>query len=87
MKFLDSFRFLGESLDKLSSGLKEYKFIGGELLIKKLDYPYELSISLEDYDNILLKDKNEDDFFSELKDSKPSIEEINRTFETIKIII
>ena len=40
--------------------------------------------SLEDYDNKLLKNINEDDFFSVLKDSKPSNEEIYRTFDIIK---
>ena len=68
MRFLDSYRFLTENLDKLSSGLNEFNFIDDKMLTIKLAYPYDLPKFLEDHDNILLKDLNEDDFFSILKD-------------------
>ena len=54
------------------------------MLTKKLAHPYDLPKSLEDYDNKLFKNINEDDFFSVLKDSKPSNEDINRTFYFIE---
>ena len=92
IRFIDSYRFLSESLDKLVKNLDEddFKILKKEFpdkwqyLNKKLAYPYQYFNSIDDYkkhvDNL-----NKEDFFSKLKDECPDDEEIERTKENIKV--
>ena len=92
IRFIDSYRFLSESLDKLVKNLDEndFKILKKEFpdkwqyLNKKLAYPYEYFNSINDYQkpvNILKKE----DFFSKLKNEYPDDDEIERTKEIIKL--
>ena len=92
IRFIDSYRFLSESLDKLVKNLDEddFKILKEEFpdkwqyLNKKLAYPYEYFNSIDDYkkpvDNL-----EKEDFFSKLKNDYPNDEEIERTKEIIKL--
>ena len=92
IRFIDSYRFLSESLDKLVKNLDEddFKILKKEFpdkwqyLNKKLAYPYENFNSIDDYKkpvDILIKE----DFFSKLKNDYPDDDEIQRTKEIIKL--
>ena len=62
------------------SCLKKNK-MGDELFRKKLAYPYEKYKSIEEYDKPL--DLKDEDYFSTLKQSSPSKEQIERTREIV----
>ena len=74
IRFVDSYRFLSESLEKLVENLVEHDFKilkkefpdKWQYLNKKLAYPYEYFNSIEDYQKYVDKLKKED-FFSNLK--------------------
>ena len=74
IRFIDSYRFLSESLDKLVKNLDgdEFKILKKEFpdkwqyLNKKLAYPYEYFNSIEDYKKPVNNLKKED-FSSKLK--------------------
>ena len=91
IRFIDSYRFLSESLDKLVKNLDEdaFKILKREFpdkwqyLNKKLAYPYEYFNSIDDYKKPVDNLKKED-FFSKLKDDYPDDDEIERTKEIIK---
>ena len=86
IRFIDSYGFLSESLDKLVKNLDEddFKILKKEFpdkwqyLNKKLAYPYEYFNSIEDYqkpvDNLM-----KEDFFSKLKNECPEDDKIERT--------
>ena len=90
--FIDSYRFLSESLDKLVKNLDvdDFKILKKEFpdkwqyLNKKLAYPYQYFISIDDYkkpvDNL-----NKEDFSNKLKNDYPDDGEIERTKEIIKL--
>ena len=92
IRFIDSYRFLSSSLDKIVKNLDEddfeilkKEFPGKwQLLNKKLAYPYEYFNSIEDYqkpvDNL-----KKDDFFTRLKNDYPDDKEIERTKLIIKL--
>ena len=90
--FIDSYRFLSESLDKLVKNLDQddFKILKKEFpdkwqyLNKKLAYPYEYFNSIDDYKKPVDKLEKED-FFSKLKNEYPSEDEIKRTKEIIKL--
>ena len=92
IRFIDSYRFLSESLDKLVKNLDEddFEILKKEFpdkwqyLNKKLAYPYEYFNSIEDYDKPVDKLENKD-FFSKLKNKCPDDKEIDRTREIIKL--
>ena len=90
--FIDSYRFLSDSLDKLVKNLDEDDFEilkkefpdKWQFLNKKLAYPYEYFNSIDDYKKPvdILKKEN---FFSKLKNDYPDDDEIERTKEIIKL--
>ena len=85
LRFLDSYRFLSSSLDKLVKSLDlpvmhENGFMN-KVFKKKLAYPYEY-LTLTNFQEPLNLTK--EDFWSSLKQSYPSDEEINRTLEIIE---
>ena len=92
IRFIDSYRFLSESLDKLVKNLDEddFKILKKEFpdkwhyLNKNLAYPYDNFNSIDDYkkpaDN--LKRQN---FFSKIKNDYPDDDEIERKKEIIKL--
>ena len=92
IRFLDSYKFLSDGLDKLVKNLDEddFKILIKEFpdnwrfLNKKLAYPFEYFNSVDDYKKSVdnLRKKN---FFSNLKNKCPDDEEIQRTIEIIKI--
>ena len=90
--FIDSYRFLSESLDKLVKNLDkdDFEILKKEFsdkwqyLNKNLAYPYEYFNSIDDYEKPVDNLKNED-FFSKLKNDYPDDEEIERTKEIIKL--
>ena len=92
IRFIDSYRFLSESLDKLVKNLDEddFKILKKEFpdkwqcLIKKLAYPYQYFNSINDYQKPFDKLK-EEDFFSNIKNDYPDDDEIERTKEIIKL--
>ena len=92
VRFIDSCRFLSESLDKLVKNLDVYDFKilkkefpdKWQYLNKKLAYPYEYFNSINDYKKPVNELKKED-FFSKLKNDYPDDEEIERTKEIIKL--
>ena len=92
IRFIDSYRFLSDSLDKLVKKLDEddFKILKKEIpdkwqyLNKKLAYPYEYFISIDDYQKPVDNLKKED-FISKLKNDYPGDEEIERTKEIIKL--
>ena len=91
IRFIDSYRFLSESLDKLVKKLDEDDFMilkkefpdKWQYLNEKLAYPYEYFNSIEDYQKPVDNLKNED-FFSKLKNDYPDDEERERTKQIIK---
>ena len=92
IRFIDSYRFLSESLDKLVKNLDEddFKILKKEFpdkwqyLNKKLAYTYQYFNSIDDYQKPVDNLKKED-FFSKLKNDYPDDEEIERTKEIIKL--
>ena len=92
IRFIDSYRFLSESLDKLVKNLDEVdlKILKKrfpdkwQYLNKKLAYPYEYFNNIDDYKKPVDNLKKED-FFSKLKNDYPDDEEIERTKEIIEI--
>ena len=91
-RFIDSYCFLSESLDKLVKNLNEddFKFLKKEFpdkcqnLNKKLAYPYENFNTIDDYKKSVENLKKED-FFSKLKNIYPDDDEIEQTKEIIKL--
>ena len=90
LRFLDSYRFLNSSLDKLmksmQSGANNFPIMtlegmSDELFKKKLAYPYEY-LNLSNIQEPL--NLSPEDFWSTLKQTTPSLEEINRRQEIIK---
>ena len=92
IRFIDSYRFLSESLDKLVKNLDEndFKILKKEFpdkwqfLNKKIGYPYEYFNSINDYPKRVDNLKKED-FFSKIKIDYPDDEEIERTKGIIKL--
>ena len=92
IRFIDSYRFLSESLDKIVKNLDEdeFKILKKEFpdkwqyLNKKLAYPYEYFNSIDDYKKPVDNLKREN-FFSKLKNDYPDDDEIERTKEIIKL--
>ena len=91
IRFIDSYRFLSESLDKLVQNLDVDDFIilkkefpdKWQSFNKKLAYPYENFNHIDDYKkpvNILEKEN----FFSKLKNGYPDDSERERTKEIIE---
>ena len=86
LRFLDSYRFLQSSLDKLAQSLNDFPIMKSQqlddsLLLKKLAYAYEY-FSESNFDQPL--DLKKEHFYSTLKQSYPPQQEIDRTFEIIK---
>ena len=82
LKFLDSYRFLDASLDKLSMTLSSFPSLDAngkedDLFKRKLAYPYEKGNNIESYYKPLKLGR--EDYFSTLKQSYPNFEEIIRT--------
>ena len=82
LKFLDSYRFLDASLDKLSLMLTSFPSLDAngmedDLFKRKLAYPYEKGNNIESYYKPLKLGR--EDYFSILKQSYPGFEEIIRT--------
>ena len=82
LKFLDSYRFLDASLDKLSLTLTSFPSLDkngmeDDLFKRKLAYPYEKGNYIESYYKPLKLGR--EDYFSTLKQSYPVFEEIIRT--------
>ena len=92
IRFIDSYRFLSVSLDKLVKYLDEgdFKILKKEFsdkwqyLNKKLAYPYQYFNSIDDYQKHAGNLKKED-FCSKLKNDYPDDDEIERTKEIIKL--
>ena len=92
IRFIDSYRFLSESLDKLVKNLDEadFKILKKEFpdkyqyINKKLAYPYQYFNSIDDYKKPVDNLKKEY-FFSKLKNDYPDDDEIERTKEIIKL--
>ena len=92
IRFIDCYRFLSESLDKLVKNLDEddFKILKKEFpdkwqyLNKKLAYPYEYFNNINDYKKSVDNLKKED-FFSKLKNDYPDNEEIERTKEITEL--
>ena len=82
LKFLDSYRFLDASLDKLSRTIKCFPSLDAngmedELLKRKLAYPYEKCKTIESYYKPFKLGR--EDYYSTLQQSYPDFEEIIRT--------
>ena len=82
LKFLDSYRFLDASLDKLSTTLKSFPSLDAngmedELFKRKVAYAYEKGKNIESYYKSLKLGR--EDYFSTVKQSYPDFEEIIRT--------
>ena len=82
LKFLDSYRFLDASLDKLSLTLTSFPSLDAngmedDFFKRKLAYPYEKGNNIESYYKPLKLGR--EDYFSILKQSYPGFEEIIRT--------
>ena len=92
IRFIDSYRFLSESLDKLVKNLDEddFKILKKEFpdkwqyLNKKLAYPYQYFNSIDYYQKPVDNIKKED-FFSKLKSDYPDDDEIERKKQIIKL--
>ena len=85
LRFLDSYRFLSSSLDKLVKSLDNFPIMklegmSDDLFKKKLAYPYEY-FNLDNFDEPLNLTK--DDYWSTLTQSYPSDDDIKRTQELI----
>ena len=81
-KFLDSYRFLDASLDKLPLTLTSFPSLDkngmeDDLFKRKLAYPYEKGKTIESYYKPLKLGR--EDYFSTLKQLYPDFEEIIRT--------
>ena len=91
-RFVDSYRFLSESLDKLVKKLDVDDFSilkkdfpdKWQYLNKKIAYPYQYFNSIDDYQKPVDNLKKED-FFSKLKIKCPDDEEIERTKGIIEV--
>ena len=86
LRFLDSYRFLQSSLQKLAESLSDFPILKknnfyDELLIHKLAYPYEY-FNPTNFEKPL--DLKKEHFYSTLKQEYPPQQEIDRTFEIIK---
>ena len=87
LQFIDSFQFMSQSLDKLSSNLPENRFIytGGEidgdleLMKKKGVYPYDYMDSFDRFNETELPKRK--DFYSLLNDTYISEEEYQHARE------
>ena len=82
LKFLDSYRFLDASLDKLSTTLTSFPSLDSngmedDLFKRKLAHPYGKGKTIESFYKPLKL--GGDDYFSTLKQSYPYFEEIIRT--------
>ena len=82
LKFLDSYRFLDASVDKLYTTLKSFPSLGAigmvnDLFKRKLAYPYEKGNTIESFYKPLKLGR--EDYFSTSKQSYPDFEEILRT--------
>ena len=92
IRFIDSYRFLSESLDKLVKNLDDddFKILKKEFpdkyqyINKKLAYPYQYFNSIDDYKKPVDNLKKED-FFCKLKNDYPNDVEIERSKEIIKL--
>ena len=92
IRFIDSYRFLSESLDKLVKNLdvEDFKILKKKFpdkwqyLNKKLAYPYEYFNNIDDYKKTVNNLRREN-FFSKLKKDYPDDDEIERTKEIIKL--
>ena len=92
IRFIDSYRFLSESLDKLVKNLDEddFKILKKEFhdkwqyLNTKLAYSYQYFNSIDEYKKPVDNLKKED-FFSILKNDYPDDDEIERTKQIIKL--
>ena len=85
LRFLDSYRFLSSSLDKLVKSLDSFPIMDeigfiDELFKKKLAYPYEYS-NLDNFQEPLKLTK--ENYWSTLTQSYPSDDDIKRTQELI----
>ena len=85
LKFLDSYRFLSSSLDKLVKSLDNFPIMklegmSDDLFKKKIAYPYEY-LNLENFQEPLNLTK--EDYWSTLTQSYPSDDDIKRTQELI----
>ena len=86
LRFSDSYRFLNSGLDKLVKSINSFLImdenrLDDELFEKKLAYPYEY-LNLSNIQEPL--SLSPEDFWSTLKQTTPSLEEINRTQEIFK---
>ena len=82
LKFLDSYRFLDASLDKLSTTLTSFPSLDkngmeDDFFKRKVAYPYEKGNNIESYYKPLKLGR--EDYFSNLKQSYPDFEEKIRT--------
>ena len=92
IRFIDSYCFLSESLDKLVKNLDEddFKILRKEFpdkwqyLNNKLAYPYQNFNCIDNYQKPVDNFKKED-FFSNLKNKCPDDEEIERTKKIIRL--
>ena len=85
LKFLDSYRFLDASLDKLSTTLKSFPSLEAnvmedDLFKRKIAYPYEKVKTIDSYYKPLKLAR--EGYFSTLKQSYPDFEEIIGTQAT-----
>ena len=94
IRFIDSYRFLSDSLDKLVKNVNNDDFLilikefsdKWQFFLKKITCPYEYFNSVDDYKKPVDNFKKEN-FFSKLKKNKcPDDEEKERTKEIIKTI-
>ena len=91
IRFIDSNRFLSESLDNLVRNLDGDDFIilkkdfpaKWQYLNKKLAYPYQYFNSIDDY-NKPVDNFTKENFYSKLKNKCPDDEELERTKEIEK---
>ena len=92
IRFIVSFRFLSESLDKLVENLDEdgFNFLKKEFpdkwqnLNKKIAYTYQYFISIDDNEKPVTT-LEKDDFFSKLKNKCHEDDEMERTKEIIEL--
>ena len=85
LRFLDSYRFLSSSLDKLVKSLDNFSIMklegmSDDLTKKKLAYPYEY-LNLDNFQEPLKLTK--EDYWSTLTQSYPSDDDIKRTQELL----